>query len=221
MTRKTPKISSSTLQRDSLLKSFVADCSATVLTGELLLCGTLLLAALMVTLVTSRDAILSELADITSTVDSTNQSVQYFGTSSPSAATPGVGFADQSDGDFSNRSGNVAACIELAMTSKGGDGDVPDIESTTYRLVMTRGTSQWTGAASFLNGIYSVSNFWPGTYSQVGSLVTITFDALCCGWDSGTAILDASDPAALNGTATWINSISGFIWTAVYELFAL
>lgn len=73
------------------------DCEGGVLSTELLLVTSVLVAGLSTGLTSVRDAVIGEFADVANSVQSLNQSFLYYGPKGPSAMTSGSDYADRYD----------------------------------------------------------------------------------------------------------------------------
>lgn len=195
--------------------------SGAVVTTELVLVCVAVLIGLIVGFSSVRDSVVSELTDTSLAVQNTNQSLTYNGTVGTSSTTAGSNWNDALD---SNDGVDVAGSV-VGTTFDGApqnESDLEDfLESKDFGFEMTRGGFTWSGTADFDNGVFNGSPYWPGTYTISGDIITVIFDALGGGWDNGTMVLDASDPNNISGDITWVNSISGFVWEAMYRLFCL
>ena len=191
---------------------------------ELLLVSVVAVVGLVVAMSTVRDTVVSELRDASLSVQNSNQSIAYNGTSGASGSTAGSGWSDQIDSiDGEDVAGVVLGIdFDIAPEDEGSNAELINfIENTDFTFLMQRFGSSWTGTVDFDNGTYTAVSFWPGSYTIEGTIINVVFNGLGFGWDDGSLVLDASDTDNINGNVTWINSISGFVWEATYRLFEL
>lgn len=189
-------------------------------TTELVLVACVAIVGFIVMMSSMRDSVVAELRDTTLAVQNSNQTISYNGIEGSSGSTAGSSWDDALDvDDGEDISGSVLGIdFTVAPTDEGALTLEDEIESRNYRFRMTRFGSTWTGTGDFDNGDFNGSPFWPGTYTIDGTTITVIFDALGGGWNDGQLVLDGSDPDSMSGMITWINSISGFVWEAAYEL---
>lgn len=192
-----------------------------VVTIELVLVSVVALIGLIVALASVRDSVVSELVDTSLTVQSSNQSLVFNGTVGPSSTTAGSGWNDAVEAGGSDDIAGAVASTDFDVAPQQESSLESFLESNNFEFNMTRNGFTWTGTGTFAEGIYNGSPFWPGTYTIDGTTITITLNPLGGGWEDGTIELDASDVNNINGEVTWINSITGFVWEAIYELFLL
>ncbi|MEX0794170.1 MAG: hypothetical protein WD045_13625 [Pirellulaceae bacterium] len=81
----------------SLIKRLWNDEAGFVVSAELILVATILVLGLIVGLTSVRDAVTSELADVTGAINNVNQSYNYFGINGHSGAVAGSVYVDQLD----------------------------------------------------------------------------------------------------------------------------
>ncbi len=95
-----------------MFKQLWWDDNGGVVSLEIVLVGTVLCIGLTTGLVSVRDALITELADIAAAVGSMDQSLSIMGATSPSAATATTSFADNPDtGDNAVAEGNSQCLV--------------------------------------------------------------------------------------------------------------
>lgn len=201
----------------TLLDLYRCDRGSAV-TTEVVMIAVFMVIGMIVAFSSMRDSIVSEFADTTLAVENSQQSFVFNGTGGASSTTAGSDYTDELDtfdglstfGAFSGIDFEVSPSDEFDLDTT--------LQPLDFRFVMTRGGFTWTGTGDFDDGRYIGDRFWPGDYTIDGTTITVDFDPLGGGWDSGTLVLDGSNPDNMSGMITWINSISGFIWEAMYQL---
>lgn len=106
------------------------DDRAFVVSSELVLVATVLVIGMVVGLITIRDQVVQELADVAAAVSRTNQSYSFSGMTGHSSAAAGslfndlVDFCDNVDGIATSVdiAGEPAACVSVTVPALPGEG---------------------------------------------------------------------------------------------------
>jgi hypothetical protein len=105
----------------AILRDLWADESGVIISAELVIVLTVVVLALVVGLTALRDALVTELGDISGAIGSLNQSYSYGGIVGPCAATAGSAWVDLRDDDVDNdlnngvaNSGGIVVCTVVA-----------------------------------------------------------------------------------------------------------
>lgn len=188
------------------------------LTTEVVLVAIFMTIGMIVAFSAVRDSVVSEFADTGLAVQNSNQSFVVNGVGGASSTTAGYDYTDELDPcDGEDIANGVLDFSFLEPPQDESDLDSV-IQAKEYDFVMTRGGFTWNGTGDFDDGSFDGSPYWPGDYTIDGTTITVDFYPLGGGWDDGTLVLDGSDPNDMSGMITWINSISGFVWEAMYQL---
>ena len=113
-----------------LLHRLWADQAGFVVSTELVLVATILVIGMVVGLVTVRDAVVQELADVAGAIASVSQSYEYTDVIGHTSATSGSHFQDQIDfcdeGDDTADEG--AQCVDVSVNLGGDIDEEHDVE---------------------------------------------------------------------------------------------
>lgn len=111
------------------LKALWSDDRAFVVSSELILVATIMVIGMVVGLVTVRDQVVQELADVAAAVSRTEQDFSFSGVTGHSASISGSLFIDQVDfcdnidgiGTSVDPPGQPACCIDLSVPALPGE----------------------------------------------------------------------------------------------------
>ena len=112
------------------LRTFWSDDRAFVVSSELILIATILVIGMVVGLVTLRDQVVQELADVAAAVSRTEQDFSFSGITGHSASAAGSLFDDTVDfcdningiGTEVDPGGQPAACVNVSVDALPGEG---------------------------------------------------------------------------------------------------
>jgi len=194
--------------------------SGAVFSVEVILLSVVMMIGLMVAFSSVRDSVVAELTDSTLAVQHSQQSFVVNGVGAASSTTAGSDFVDEVDPFDGEDVANAVVGFDFEVIPFDESSLDTLIQPKNYRFVMRRNGFTWNGTGDFDDGRYSGAPYWPGSYTTFGNTATVIFDPLGGGWNDGRMVLDGTDPDNLTGSITWINSITGFVWEASYQLIA-
>ncbi|UUO07971.1 hypothetical protein M4951_06555 [Blastopirellula sp. J2-11] len=106
----------------TLLKRIWNDEAGFIVSTELILIATILVIGLVVGLTSIRDAVVTELADVSGAISDLDQSYVFGGVAGHAAATAGSDYTDNLDFcDVDGQGGLIASCITIGVGTNDHD----------------------------------------------------------------------------------------------------
>ena len=111
-----------------MLNRFWNDEAGFIVSTELILIATILVIGMLVGLVSVRDQVVQELADVAEAISDIDQSYSYTGTTGHTAHTAGSDFEDRIDNcDDANGQTGLSACVTVDDDQDGGNGPEEEV----------------------------------------------------------------------------------------------